>query len=215
MQLLDLRGEVYGHLTVVSRSDDHIFPSGQRARMWRCKCDCGNMIIVDGRNLRSGHTQSCGCIRSERKIKHGDCLSGKQPRMYRIWAGMRARCNSPNSVHYKEYGARGISVCEEWRDYSKFKEWAIKNGYEDSLTLDRIDVNGDYSPENCRWASWRTQQNNSRRNVVIEHGGQRHTLSEWAEIYGIPYKTFWYRIRSGWSFDKASSTPLRGGRGRQ
>lgn len=209
MLLVDLVGRRFGKLTVLHRNADHIAPSGQHIRMWQCRCDCGNERNVAGQNLIKGHTQSCGCLRSHNRLKHGECFGGKPTRLYRIWAGMKSRCSSPGSSHYEKYGARGISVCADWDDFTKFKEWAIESGYNDSLTLDRIDVNGNYSPENCRWVSYKTQGNNTRRNMTFEFNHQIHTLSEWAEITHIPYKALWERInRGGWSIEKALTTPI-------
>lgn len=180
--------------------------SGQH--MWQCICSCldHNEVVVSGGNLRNGHTLSCGCLQRERignvAKKHGDSHN----RLYTIWCGIKGRCFNKNNDAYVNYGARGIKVCDEWTEsYDIFKDWALNNGYSDSLTIDRIDVNGDYTPLNCRWITMKKQCNNKRTNTFIEHNGESHTISEWSEITGIKAATIAYRLRHNWSIDKALS----------
>lgn len=209
-KLINLTGMKFGKLTVVRRGDSHTTASGQRVTMWECKCECGNSLVVSASNLRTGHSKSCGCGNLARHYVHGDCADGKVDRLYSIWSQMVRRCYDERCDKYSLYGARGISVCDEWKDdYVAFREWANLNGYEKRLSIDRIDVNGNYTPANCRWATQKTQSNNTRRNVFIEYNGEKKTLSEWAEFAGIPYKTFYYRMRKGWEIDRAINTPLR------
>ena len=119
---------------------------------------------------------------------------------------MRARCSRKSEPSYKNYGERGISVCKEWNDsFLKFKEWAIENGYSEDLTIDRIDVNGNYCPENCRWATAKEQANNKRTNLYITINGTTHTATEWCEINGIKYSTAMRRRQRGWPLEKAVS----------
>ena len=136
------------------------------------------------------------------KIKHG-----KEPaRLYRIWENMRNRCNNKNNHDYSYYGKRGISVCDEWADFCIFRDWSLSHGYADNLTIDRVDNDAGYSPENCRWVTKKTQQRNKRNNVLY----RGKTLSEWAELLNIQKSTLYHRIRRrGWSIDKALSTPVR------
>lgn len=195
-------GKRFGRLTVVEKGER----SGHD-RLYLCKCDCGNTIIVRGGNLISGTTKSCGCLRRENTSRmfssHGHA---NKERLYYIWMDMRRRCDDMSD---KNYGGRGISVCDAWNDdYAVFRNWALSNGYKEDLTIDRIDVNGNYCPENCRWATYKEQGNNTRVNRLIEYMGQTHTLTEWADIYGVDEGLIRARIdRFGWSVEKALNTP--------
>lgn len=208
-QLIDLSGMEFGNLIVLHRAPNHKTPCGQSVTMWVCKCKCGKEVIVTSQNLRQGHTRSCGCLFPQHNLKHGDCISNNAPRLYRIWAGMKERCLNDRNPRYKYYGGRGIRVCDEWLSFEAFKQWALHSGYRDDLTIDRADNNDDYKPDNCRWISQKEQSNNTRRNVLIEFNQSTHTISEWADILNIPYKTLWYRISSGWDIEKALTTPPR------
>lgn len=179
---INLVGERYGKLIVVSLIDD--VASAKVPTRWLCKCDCGNEVVVRGYNLRSGGTKSCGCAQREiaaaRCRTHGDAGS----RLYIIWQHMKWRCEKETDLAFKYYGGRGVSICEDWRSYEKFKDWANSSGYQETLTLDRIDVNGNYEPDNCRWITLREQQRNKRNNVRAYFNGEAKTLSEWAELFG-------------------------------
>ena len=210
MQLKDLTGMTFGNLVVLQRAIDHRTPSGQNITSWLCKCKCGKNIVVSSQNLRTGHTKSCGCLFRQHNLKHGDCANGKISRLYNIWAGMKARCYSENNPRFKYYGQRGISMCDEWLDFEKFKLWSLSNGYNDGLTIDRINNDGNYTPENCRWTTQKNQSNNSRKNVILVFNNETHTISEWSDITGISYKALWYRLNSGWEIERALTTPLKG-----
>lgn len=193
-----------GHLTLINRfkKEDK---NGKNVRYyWKCLCDCGNYKDVREYELKSERVSTCGCQSwghniTVFKYKDNDTKKGeKYYRLYRTWCGMRGRCRD-SGTYYPEYSGRGIKVCEEWeQSYSAFKEWSIKNGYNDNLngheqSLDRIDVNGNYSPDNCRWTDNITQGRNKTDTVYAEINGISKPLIEWCEIYGAPYPRTLYR----------------------
>ena len=185
----DLTGQRFGRLTVlefVSTEDRHTY--------WLCKCDCGKFVTVQGSHLNTSRAKSCGCFRSDFRLIHGN----SNIRLYRIWRSMKNRCNNPKNYAYKNYGGRGITVCDEWEnDFTKFRDWAMSHGYADNLSIDRIDVNGNYEPENCRWTEMKTQQRNKSNNTFVEYQGEKITLAEAAEKTGINMTTLWRRYHHG------------------
>lgn len=204
-KFIDLTDKRFGKLKVVCRADDYISPKGYVAVNWLCECECGNTTVVRGCNLKSGATTSCGCERvvNPNRLKHG----GTDTRLHKIWMSMRRRCHNKNDKSYRDYGGRGITICEEWNDFEKFRDWAIQNGYEDCLTIDRVNNDGNYCPDNCRWADSVTQANNTRHNHCIDYNGEIHTLAEWARITGISYHKLKDRInKCGWGIEKALTT---------
>lgn len=201
-------GEKYGRLTLVKET-----VCTPKKHKWLCRCDCGNYKEVSIYQLKSGECKSCGCLRNE--IATEQCYSMARhnmarTRVYRIWGGMIERCTNPRSKDFKNYGGRGVSICDEWRNFEGFKEWALSNGYEDTLSIDRIDVNGNYEPSNCRWITIRDQQKNRRNSVIVEYRGETHCLKDWAKITGIPYYTLHGRKQKGWNVSRMFETPVRG-----
>lgn len=173
--------------------------------MWKCQCDCGTTLLVRSQFLKNGHTKSCGCYRKESLSEQNTVYKTNEDKELRIrYKGMIQRCYNENAKNYKHYGGRGIFVCDEWKnDFFKFKEWSINNGYSKELTLDRIDVDSEYSPENCRWVSWKTQQNNRRNNKRYEVRGEKLTASELSDKYELPLSTIKSRIRTGKSAEQS------------
>lgn len=149
----DIVGERYSRLTVIARAPNKVYGSRHQLAMWECLCDCGGKVTVSGADLRNGHTKSCGCLQADRarasQTVHGNCKT----KLNSIWSSMKQRCNNPNDKHYHRYGMRGITYCKEWESFKPFMEWAHRNGYQEGLTLDRIDNDGNYCPDNCRWLS--------------------------------------------------------------
>lgn len=196
-------GDVFGRLTVL-----HEAPKGPRGHLRSvCKCSCGNVVTVTNAKLKSGHTRSCGCLVLENNsnLKHGESYT----RLHNTWRSMKGRCSNPDDRAYKFYGARGIRVCKKWADsYQEFASWAKSHGYDDSLTIDRIDTNGNYCPENCRFITQEEQNRNRRSNHLITYNGETHCLEEWARIVGINSGTLNSRInRQHWSVKHAFEEP--------
>lgn len=202
----DLSGLKFGRLTVVCREKDNV--NGRAT--WLCKCDCGKETTVTSSKLISGHTQSCGCLSRDLLIARQTKYLIKPKKLYSIWRCINNRCYMKNSLSYKNYGGRGIFVCEEWRnDFRPFYEWAMGSGYQDNLTIDRINNDGPYSPDNCRWADKKTQCNNKRSNHIIVYCGDSLTIAEWSEKTGLPRTTIATRLFRGWSEEEAIKIPYR------
>lgn len=191
----DITGNKYGRLTVLGLDSVR-----DRSSYWLCLCECGNEKIVRNDCLKSGNTQSCGCLNREpREVIHGLART----RLYRIYHAMKQRCYNSNANRYDRYGGRGILICAEWlNDFQTFAEWAISNGYADGLTIDRINNDGNYEPSNCRWVTQRVQMRNTSRNTIIEYNGERRILTDWCELYGVDTATAVQRIARGWGLDR-------------
>lgn len=200
--MLDRR---FGRLVVVAESGRI-----RKEVAWRCRCECGKEIISAGFNLRSGNTTSCGCrvdeVRKTLTFKPRHGMSDS--RIHRSWISMRRRCEKPADTAYVNYGARGIKVCDRWK---LFENFALDMGpMPDGMTLERIDVNGNYEPRNCRWATMAEQSRNTRRTLRMTVDGVERLVSEWAEKSGIGYSTILYRLRKGWNPSDVVRTPVRG-----
>lgn len=196
----NLLGQKFGRLTVV----EWIPPKERKSQMfaWKCKCDCGSdkVVITATVKLKSGQTKSCGCLKKERIGNLNKKYKCHDKRLYTVYMAMVYRTTKPDDPQYYLYGERGIKTCDEWlNDFDAFAEWAYSTGYDTNAehgecTLDRIDVNGDYSPQNCRWITNKEQQNNRRDNINITYRGETHTMKEWSDILDIPYKFMAWRM---------------------
>lgn len=203
-QHIDITGKRFGRAVAVS------YVGRQKAHArWECLCDCGNRFLALATNLKTGNTNSCGCLKKEVcktvNIKHG----ASDTSIYNIWIGMIRRCSDKNNPAYKNYGARGITVCERWKSFENFLN---DMGHRPSgMSIDRINNDHGYSKENCRWATPKQQSLNSRRNRFIEFSGEKKTICQWAEITGLSHATLHRRIKSGWSIECVFGRPARSG----
>lgn len=169
--------------------------NASRETYWLCKCECGNFCEVTTNKLKSGHTKSCGCLRRKSKTKY-DKNNPNHKRLYGIWKGIKTRCFNQNSTEYFDYGGRGITMCDEWRNsFQSFYDWSIENGYVNNLTIDRKDTNGNYEPSNCRWVTMKVQSNNTRKNLLFQINGKTLTMANISEEYCIPYQKLWHMNR--------------------
>lgn len=256
-----LLGKRFGNLVVIGKTEKQY----HRNHVWLCQCDCGKTIEVPTKNLTSGNTKSCGCLRrsdftgrrfgkltveafagyNERgerlwdcicccgnrsKVKSFDLMSGhvtscgcskgctthgmSKTRLYKQWSGMRSRCENPHNGAYKNYGARGISVCDEWQDFETFRKWAVENGYDEkspkgTFTIDRIDPEKGYSPENCRWLTISEQQWNKRGTATIRYQEKELTVREASKLSGVPEETIRSRMKRNWSPKRIIEQPVR------
>lgn len=200
----DLTGQRFGRLVVIG-------PDGKsengHTTLWKCICDCGAEVTVRGTNLKSGATQSCGCYEHDRLAELHTTHGGRGTLLYSVWASMLGRCRDKNN---KDYGGRGITVCDEWESsFPNFREWALSSGYKLGLTIDRIDNNKGYSPDNCRWVGAKEQALNRRSNRIATLNGETHTFYEWDEILGFTRGTISQRVTSrGWSIERALTEPI-------
>lgn len=198
-------GKTFGELYVEAQAETKHYECNRGELRYVCRCSCGNTTIVSGTSLRSGHTKTCG------HCAEIDGTPVGKTRLYRIWSGMKNRCFNPHEPAYKNYGARGITVCDEWRDdFHAFAEWSLSHGYAENLSIDRIENDGIYSPDNCRWATDLTQANNTRNNINIEIDGETHTLAEWSRISGVGVTTIRCRLKLGWDVTRAVFQVPRG-----
>ena len=194
-RLIDLTGQRFGRLTVEKRVENYVSPKGLKFSQWLCKCDCGNECTVRSIHLRTGYIQSCGCL----KLKQN---GNTTKRLWKVWDAMIHRCENKNDKHYSDYGGRGIKVCDEWHSYDNFESWALSSGYDSDApfskcTLDRIDFDGNYAPDNCRWVDQQTQANNTRRNRYLTYHGVKHTFAEWSRIYNLKSDYIASRVNKG------------------
>lgn len=207
MAIKDISGQRFGRLTAIAYTGRKTEPGGNS--IWLFKCDCGNYVERPNSNVTCvSKVPSCGCYIRERAGNLNKTHGGRHERLYLVWMDMRRRCYDKKDSNYSNYGGRGITVCEEWKDYAKFREWAISTGYNkeakrQSCTIDRIDSNDSYTPENCRWADSVIQNNNKKNNIVIEYKGKKQTLPEWSRELGFKYSLVLKRLSTGWDFERA------------
>ncbi len=197
---LDMTGRRFGILTVVGPSNKHQIGSGEPS--WVCRCDCGRTTDVRGCDLRNRGRRSCGCLNARNRLTHGVSRTPE----YKVWMNMHERCENPDDPAWHNYGGRGIQVCARWADVSTFI--ADMGRRPEGSTLERIDNNGPYSPENCRWATRREQSVNTRRTVMLTYAGETLPMKDWAAKAGIRYGTLHFRIKSGWPVERALTTPI-------
>lgn len=202
-RLIDLTGKKFNRLTVVERAEN---AEGGIA-VWKCKCDCGNTTFVRGGNLKSGAVKSCGCLRHEAQNKTHDM---SKTRLYREWASIKSRCVYKSSKTFKSYGGRGITICDEWMNsFEVFRDWALSHGYADNLTIERVDNDGNYCPENCKWIPKKEQARNRRSCYSITYNGKTQNLVDWCNELNLDYKMIHNRIHKlSWNFERAISEPI-------
>lgn len=207
------KGDRFGRWVVISADPDN-------KRKYICKCDCGTIKSVWDSNLKCGKSLSCGCLASEttttRNFRHGKAGT----RLYRVWSNMKRRCYDPKNNRYKHYGGKGVKVCDEWQDFLSFEKWAISAGYKQDAeygecTIDRIDVDGNYEPNNCRWTDIKTQCYNRTSNKLLTYKGKTQTLTEWEKEIGCGKYIIGNRLLKGWSVEDALEIPIGGRRGKR
>lgn len=204
----DYSGQRFGRIKVIRFLSKE--ERNSTYKRWLCKCDCGKTLQMNIAALTSGNTKSCGCQQRERvarlNYRHGKWKTA----LFNVWIGMRNRCYQKNTKYYSNYGGRGIVVCPEWKDnFETFEKWALTNGYQKGLSIDRKDVNGNYEPSNCKWSTNKQQCNNKRNNHYISFNGKTQSLQMWADETGIDRSVIGYRLKKGWEVEKALSIPVK------
>lgn len=211
-KFIDLKGKKFNRLVVIEKA----YKKNNKT-YWRCVCDCGKEVCVEAQKIRNGHTKSCGCYKLDITKKTNSTHKLSNSRLYLVYRSMLRRCYYVKTQNYKYYGGRGIKVCDEWRkDFKAFHDWAMANGYDENAefgkcTIDRIDNNGNYCPENCRWISIKEQCQNRTNTVYFAYNGETLTRQEWAKKLGIKEATIKRRMYDGWSIEETLSiTPNHG-----
>lgn len=186
-------GKKFGQLTILEELPER----KRREKVYKCQCECGAITYVIGSSLRNGNTKSCGCLS---KLNHHRTHDKTNTRLYRIYNNMKERCYNKQYQQYKDWGARGITICDEWlNDFMLFYDWAISNGYNDNLSIDRVDNSKGYSPDNCRWVTSKEQNRNKRSNIYLTYNGQTKLMVKWAEELAVPYGRLQNRYYRNWS----------------
>ncbi len=204
----DITGQKFGRLTAIRLERIEPRKGGGTTHYWVCRCECGIEKIIRKAQLLNGKTNSCGCLQKEKAREVNKTHGLRKTKLYKKWLDIKKRCYNKNSQYYYCYGARGIKVCDEWlNDFKAFYDWSMANGYRDNLTIDRIDVNSNYEPSNCRWVSQKVQNRNSRHCHYLTYNNETHCLTEWAEIKNISADKIRNRLKRSWSVEKALNTP--------
>lgn len=206
----DLTGKKFNLLTAIKFDEEK--SKIRKQNFWLCKCDCGNseLVSVNATNLRKGYTKGC-CACKDKRLKIGNTKHGmKYTRIYRLWRSMKSRCYYPKINGYENYGGRGIKVCDDWQKFEPFYNWAMDNGYSDDLTIDRIDVDGDYEPSNCQWISSKQQMRNMQNTIYVNYKNKEYVLLDLLEELGREeeYNKIRSRIRRGWEIEEALESPF-------
>ena len=199
MKRRELSGMQFGRITVLNVA---YIKKGHK--YYNCVCECGNAKVISGSHLASGASKSCGCMVGIRNIERFTTHGQSKSRLYRIWRGIKNRCLNPNDTNYPYYGGRGITISDEWlNNFEAFQAWSQNNGYDESLTIDRIDVNGNYEPNNCRWVNRKVQARNKRDNHLVTINGITKYITDWVEESPVSLTTIYQRIRDGWTVEDA------------
>lgn len=201
---IDLVGQQFGRLTCLKYEGR----TKQYDALWLCQCECGNRCVTRAGALRGGHTLSCGCFRQERTrqshLSHGRSHS----KLYKVWTKMKERCANPHDVSYPYYGPHGIIVCREWLTFEPFQAWAIAAGYQEGLTIERVNNDGNYEPGNCIWTTQAVQNRNKRNNIIVTFQGETRKLLDWADTIGVSRDILDNRLRKGWTAERALTQPV-------
>jgi len=206
---IDITGNKYGRLTVVCM----VSKKSKNMTRWLCECECGIFIKSNKGNLINGHTKSCGCYSREiiTGNKYRQTHGQSRTRLYHIWQSMKQRCYDEHVKEFIRYGGRGIGICDTWKsEFIPFYEWAITNGYDDQLTIDRINNNSNYSPHNCRWVSTKDQNRNKTSSRMLEFDGKNECVGYWSELLNIPKTTILNRLNRGCSSSEALNQKYNG-----
>ena len=206
MKILDIKGKRFGRLIAIERVKN----VGKKVS-WKCLCDCGQETNVLTTNLTSNRIKSCGCLKNQKLIERSTKHNQRHTKLYEVWKTMKQRCYNPNNKGYKNWGGRGIVVCDEWKNnYQAFYEWSMNNGYKEGLSIDRINNDGNYAPSNCRWSDKITQCNNTRQNKYFIINGVSKTIHQWCIEYNVPVNRVRQRLyKRHWNIEKALTTPVK------
>lgn len=207
-QFVNMSGQRFGRWLVIRFYGKRIYESGNEVSLYLCQCDCGNERLVLASNMRSGISESCGCLKEELTSKRATTHGMSKTPIWFVWMNMHERCRNPNNTEWENYGGRGIRVCEEWKSFEGFFE-DMKMPPTPKHTIERVDVNGNYEKSNCVWATHIEQGRNRRNNRVVTYDGQTRCLTEWAELLGINDGVISRRLNRGWSVERALTEPSK------